>query len=122
MDDKPLYLRLGGREGIHALMQDVVGNHFANPALCTRYEHASKSRDELAKGAAEFFCTGLSGIPTYEGASLAEVHAGMNVSEAEFVAAIDDILDAMAKHGIGEAERAEALGILWGMKGDVVHR
>ena len=121
MDQKPLYLRLGGREGIHALMEDVVANHLANPALCTRYEHAGKPPEELARGAAEFFCAGLSGIPTYEGRPLAEVHAGMNVSEAEFVAAIDDILAAMATHGIGEAEQAEALRILWSMKGEVVH-
>ncbi len=59
-------------------------------------------------------------MPTYTGRPLAEVHAGMNVSDEEFVAVIDDIMKAMDASGVGELEQAEALRILWGMKGDVV--
>jgi hemoglobin len=120
MEQSPLFDRIGGRDGIYALIEQVVANHFANPAVCTRYEHGTMSRDELVRGAAEFFCTGLSGVPTYEGKPLAAVHAGMNISDHEFVAVIDDILAAMTARGIGELEQAEALKILWGMKGEVV--
>jgi len=120
MEQTPLFDRLGGREGLHGLLEKVVANHFANPLVCTRYENAKASRDELLEGAFEFFCTGLSGVPTYEGLPLADAHRGMNVSDQEFVAVIDDIVKAMDAHGIGELEQAEALKILWDMKPDVV--
>jgi hemoglobin len=45
----------------------------------------------------------------------------MNISDAEFVAVLDDILEAMAKHGIGEREKAEVLAIAYSMKGEIVH-
>ena len=120
MEQVPLFERLGGREGIHALLEQVVANHFVNPMVCTRYEHAAKTQEQLREAAAEFFCTGLSGVPTYTGLPLAEAHAGMNVSNDEFVAVLDDVLAAMEAHGVGELEQAEALKILWGMKAEVV--
>ncbi len=117
----PLFERLGGRDGIYAIARQLVDNHLENPAIASRYATASKSRDQLVAGAAEFFCTGLSGVETYEGASLVEVHTGMNVSDAEFVAVLDDAIDAMRKVGVGDLEQAEVLHILYGMKSEVVH-
>lgn len=120
MSQPSLFERLGGRPGIHALMERVVDNHLANPAVATRFAHANMSRDELVEGGFEFFCTGLSGEPTYDGRPLPEAHRGMNISDREFNAVLDDILEAMKAQGIGELEQAEALQILYGMKPDVV--
>ena len=120
MEQASLFDRLGGREGLHELMEKIVTNHFANPTVCTRYENAKASRAELVEGAFEFFCTGLSGVPTYTGLSLVDAHRGMNVSDQEFVAVFDDILKAMTAQGVGELEQAEALKILWGMKPEIV--
>ena len=122
MDHAPLFDRLGGRDGIHALVERVLDNHFANPVVRTRFEHANMTKDQMVEGGFEFFCTGLSGIPTYTGRSIPEAHAGMNISDAEFNAVLDDILDAMASNGIGELEQAEALRILYSMRTDVVGR
>jgi hemoglobin len=47
-------------------------------------------------------------------------HAGMNISEQEFVAALDDILAALDKNGVGPGERQELLSVLYSMKADVV--
>lgn len=43
--------------------------------------------------------------------SMLETHRGMNISEAEFVAVLDDILAALTKHEVGEREKAELLAI-----------
>ena len=122
MEQTPLFERLGGRDGIHALVQKVLDNHFVNPAVRTRFEHARMTKDEMVQGGFEFFCTGLSGIPTYTGRPIPETHAGMNISDAEFNAVLDDILAAMASLGFGELEQAEALKILYGMRTEVVGR
>jgi len=47
-------------------------------------------------------------------------HKGMNINEQELVAAIDDILEAMAKNGYDQAEKNEVVAILYSLKGDVV--
>ncbi len=120
MEQAPLFERLGGREGIAKVVEDVMVNHFANPLISTRFSHATQTVQQMTDHAVEFFCTGLSGVPTYTGRALPDAHAGMNISEQEFLAAIDDILAAMAKNGAGELEQAEVLKILYGMKGDVI--
>jgi hemoglobin len=120
METIPLFERLGERDGVRRLAERVVDNHLANPLIGTRYANASKDRDGLVAGVTEFFCTGLSGVPTYEGLPVADVHRGMNIDEAEFVAVLDDTIAAMVSLGIGDAEQAEVLQILYSQKGDVV--
>ena len=120
MEQIPLFERLGGRDGIRTMAERLVDNHFENPAIATRYANASKDRDALVAGATEFFCTGLTGVPTYEGAELPEVHRGMNISDTEFVAVLDDAIAAMNSLGVGEQEQGEVLAILYSMKPGVV--
>jgi hemoglobin len=67
MEQAPLFERLGGRDGVYALMKQVLENHLANPVVGTRFQHARMTRPEMLEGGAEFFCTGLSGVPTYTG-------------------------------------------------------
>ena len=45
----------------------------------------------------------------------------MAISEAEFVAVLDDILEGMKRHNVGEREKAEVLAIAYSMKGEIVH-
>ncbi len=120
MEQEPLYDRLGGRDGVRKLTEQVLENHYANPMVGTRFQHANMSRDELISSATEFFCTGLSGVATYQGRDMPTAHAGMNISAAEFVAVLDDVLSAMRKLGHGELEQAEVLKIMYDMKPDVV--
>ena len=120
MDQAPLFERLGGRDGIAKVVADVMTNHLANPVISTRFTHATQTVQQMTDHAVEFFCTGLSGVPTYTGRALPDAHAGMNISEQEFLAAIDDILAALRTHGVGDLEQAEVLAILYGMKEAVI--
>ena len=47
-------------------------------------------------------------------------HKGMNVSEQEFVAVVDDAMAALEINDVDPATRNEVLGILWSLKGEVV--
>jgi uncharacterized protein (TIGR03086 family) len=115
-----LYERIGGRPALERIVPDVIALHLANPVVGHRFRAASTPVPELTRLAIEFFATGLSGEPTYDGRSMVETHAGMAITDAEFVAVLDDILLALDRHGIGPTERAELLAIAYGMKGDIV--
>lgn len=49
-----------------------------------------------------------------------ETSPGVAASEAEFLAVVDDVMEALAHHGIGDQEKSEVLSILYSMKGDII--
>ncbi|HEY2927956.1 group I truncated hemoglobin [Piscinibacter sp.] len=114
-----LYERLGGEERIKRLAADIIDNHYRNPLIRSRFEKVS-DRAALERHSVEFLCAGSGGPQTYTGRDLVSAHKGMNVSEQELVAAIDDILAAMTKNGYDQAEKNEVVAILYSLKGDVV--
>ena len=62
----------------------------------------------------------LRGPETYTGKDLLTAHKGMNISEQEYIAAIDDVLSAMEKHGAPQPERDDVVAILYSLKGQVI--
>lgn len=45
----------------------------------------------------------------------------MNVSEAEYMAAIDDILAVLKKHAIDEQTEKDVLAIAYSLKSEILH-
>ena len=121
MSEATLYDRLGGEKRIRAIVQDIVANHHNNPVIKPRYDNANKSDAELVDLVVDLIGMGTGGPQEYKGKDMREAHRGMNVSEAEFVAVLDDILAALEKHQVGEREKGELLAIAYSMKGDIVH-
>ena len=118
-DTVSLYDRLGRVDGITRIVGDVMDAHLANPAIKTRFE-ASKDLDHARKMAVEFFCAGCGGPECYTGRDLLVAHKGMNISEQEYMAAMDDILLALEKNDIDPATRGEVTAILYSLKGQVI--
>jgi hemoglobin len=93
---KTLYDRLGGTAGIAQLVDDAVEAHLNNPVIKTRFENA-KDIEHAKKMSVEFFCVGSGGPETYSGRDMLSTHRGMNISEQEFIAVVDDIFEVMDK-------------------------
>ena len=47
-------------------------------------------------------------------------HTGMNISPAEYIYAVDDILKVLDEHNIDAASRSEVLSILWSLKSMII--
>jgi hemoglobin len=47
-------------------------------------------------------------------------HKGMNISEQEFIAAVDDILSAMDKNHLTDDVKKDVLAVLYSLKGQVI--
>ena len=114
-----LYERLGRREGITRITRQLMSNHLANPLVKTRFE---KSEDlaRVERRAIEFFCAGTGGPETYTGQDMLATHRGMNISEQEFMAVIDDAMAALETCSIDAPTRNEVLAVLWSMKREVI--
>ncbi|MEP4147710.1 MAG: group 1 truncated hemoglobin [Halioglobus sp.] len=113
-----LYERLGGTDGITNIASDLVDIHMQNPRISPRY--ANSDVDKVKNGAATFFITGTGGPSVYEGKDMLATHKGMNIDAEEFLAVLDDALQALEKNNIGQREKEEVLYIFYSMKADIV--
>ena len=116
---KTLYDRLGGTAGIAQLVDDVVEAHLNNPVINTRFEHA-KNIEQSKKMLVEFFCIGAGGPEAYSGRDMLSTHRGMNISEQEFIAAVDDVFEAMDKNQLDDDVKKDVLSILYSLKSEII--
>lgn len=120
-----LYERLGGADNIRRLVDDAVAAHMDNPVIRVRFLPYLENPVLLQKTKqllADFFTAGSGGDVEYTGRSMPEAHRGMNLSEAEYMAATDDILAVLKRHEIDEATRNEVLAIVYSLKDDIMHQ
>lgn len=113
-----LYERLGGERNIRAIAADIVDNHLRNELVRPRF--ANSDRNRLIRLATEFICMGTGGPQQYSGKDMRAAHRGLNISEQEYMAVVDDILAALDKHAVGAQERSEMLSIAYGLKGEIL--
>lgn len=114
-----LYQRLGEAEGIARIVEDVMANHLANPLVKTRFENI-KDLERAKRMAREFFGAGSGGPDPYTGKDMVAAHQGMNISEQEYLAAMDDIVGAMDKNQCDGATKNDVIAILYSLKGHII--
>ncbi len=121
---KNLYERLGGAKGIATLVDDIVEAHMNNPLVKARFLPYRGNPDHLAavkQHTRNFLGAGSGGPEQYSGRSMPETHRGMNISEQEYMAVIDDILGALDKNKIDEQSRKDVLAIAYSLKEQIIH-
>jgi hemoglobin len=124
METRTLFERLGRSCGIERIVDEVASRHLENPVIAARfrpYLQQPQKLQALKEHLARFLEMGSGGPQRYAGRDMKSAHAGMNISPAEYMAAIDDILAALAHVGIDQQTRNDVLAIAWSLKGDVIH-
>lgn len=120
-----LFDRLGGTAGITTIVHDVLEAHMNNPAISARFLPYKEEPERLARivqNTIDFFCAGSGGGTNYLGRTMEVTHRGMNISPAEYVHVVDDILLTLNKHGKGEDSKKEVLAILWSLKDMIISK
>ena len=121
--EEPLFARLGGIEGISAIVDDVVDAHLNNPAIKDRFIPLTKNPEyfeSFKQHVKDFFGAGTGGDVTYTGRDMANAHKGLGLSGMEFVDAISDILIVLEKHEIDVESKKDVLYILYSFKDQVI--
>jgi hemoglobin len=124
MSNVSLFERLGGSSGIEALVEEIVALHMENPIIRTRFRPYLETPDKLSmtkKHLCAFLEAGSGGKAQYTGRSMQAAHRGMNISEAEYMAALDDILAGLRKRSVDEQTQKDVLAIAYSLKGDILH-
>ncbi|MGE3274383.1 MAG: group 1 truncated hemoglobin [Vicinamibacterales bacterium] len=123
METTSLFERLGRSPGIERIVDEVASRHVANPVIGARFRPYLEQPDKLAAikaHLAHFLEMGSGGPMRYTGRDMRTTHTGMNISPAEYMAAMDDIMEALAHVGVDEQTRKDVLAMTWAIKGDIV--
>ncbi len=118
-----LYERLGKANGIAALADDMVEAHMCNAEIKARFLPYKEDPDklkQLKKHLVNFLSAGSGGSEQYTGRDMPTAHRGMNISEAEYMAATDDIMMVLNQHGIDEESRKDVLAITNSLKEQII--
>jgi hemoglobin len=126
---QPLFERLGGEQGITAIVEDFTARALADPrvnwerkgvkrgGLFSREESAAwnptpQSVTTLKKHLVQFLALASGGPAKYDGGEMKNVHAGMRIANPEFDAVIGDLKASLDKLRIPDKEQKELLAIV----------
>jgi hemoglobin len=113
-----LYARLGGTPVVSALVSETIEKVAA--AESTKRSFDKVNLQHVKDMLAEQICSLTGGGCTYTGDTMRDVHAGHQITNAEFFELVEVLRVAMRQHGVPLAARNELLEILAPMKRDVV--
>ena len=116
-----LYTRLGGYDAIAAVSDDFIGRLAADKQL-SRFivGHSQDSLMKLRQHVVEFLCNATGGPCVYMGRDMKTAHKGMQITDAEWNATVENLVKALDKNKVDPKDKSELLGMLGPMKADIV--
>ncbi|MGD0387721.1 MAG: group 1 truncated hemoglobin [Tepidisphaeraceae bacterium] len=126
---KPLYDRLGGNMMISVIVEDFVGRaagdprvNFTRTGTNAEWQATPENVDKLKVHLTEFFDAATGGSEEYHGRDMHSVHAGMQITNAEFDAIEADLAKSLAKYDVPATETAEVMAIVELTRKDIVEQ
>ncbi len=122
---KSLYVRLGGKPAITAVVEEFVNIVAADTRINSFFAKTASEPTRLAKFKGllvDQICEASGGPCKYKGLDMKTSHKGLGISDADFGALVEDLVKALDKFKVGETEKNELLGALGPMKADIVEK
>lgn len=118
--DDSLYQALGGQSGIERIVEGLLINIADNPQIVGHF--AETDIDRLNQKLIEQFCVESGGPCEYTGDSMRDSHAGLNLTEADFNALVEDLIDAMQDLDVPVTAQNRLLARLAPMRSEIIYR
>ena len=123
--DDALYKSLGGKKAITAVVDEFVARVAADDRINGFFQQTASDPARLAKfkmNLIDQICQAAGGPCVYKGRDMKTAHTGMGVSGSDFNALVEDLVGALDKFKVKEADKNAILGVLGPMKGDIVEK
>lgn len=118
--ERSLYERIGGREAIHALTDEIIRLHLENDEIKHIFDDVNT--DQLSDQVTDFMVAGYGGEGEYTGRDMIQAHAHLGITDEHFLAGGMDIKQALKNLGHGEAVTQEVICSLMPFHEQVVSR
>jgi hemoglobin len=120
-----LYKRLGGKAAIDGLVSDFIDGLLGSVELNRQNPkvgaaHARVNLTALKKKVADLFCRLAGGPCEYSGRSLKAVHAPLDITEADWAIAAQQLVKILNEHNIPRSDQDELLAAIATTKSDIV--
>jgi len=123
-EEKSLYERLGGLEGISLVVSDFVDVFIQDQVIMSNPRVKERKTPESAPyikyQVTTMVCQATGGPCEYTGLDMREAHKGLNVSDGEWDRMVEIFAETLARHNVPERETQELFGILGPTKEDIV--
>ncbi len=121
MDNKSLYERLGGYDGINAFTDDLLPRLQGDSQLGRFWQH--RGDDGIAREKqllVDYLCANAGGPMLYTGRDMKTSHKGMNISESDWAIFIEHAGATMDALQVPQQEREDVAAFVTSLKGDIV--
>jgi hemoglobin len=115
---KSLYDRLGGKDALTAVVDDFVAKLAADQRINARFTNSDVPHLKLML--VEQICEAAGGPCKYSGKDMKTAHTGMNITEDEFNALVEDLGKSLDQFKVGKDEQQQLVGALAPMKPQIV--
>jgi hemoglobin len=113
-----LYRALGGTDGITKVVDAALAEIHGDLRINTFFEKTDMA--DLRRLLIEQICAATGGPCEYTGRSMEEAHSGLNISDADFDAFVEDLVRAMDSQKVPKDLQKQLLGLLGPMRPQVV--
>jgi hemoglobin len=122
--EKSLYERLGGVYAIATVVDAFIEKLYVNDILNAN-PAIKEARDRVPKAGlkhrlTEMVCQGTGGPEKYNGRTMKDAHAHLNITEKEWQAMVADFVKTLNEFKVPEKEQKELLDIVESTKPDIV--
>jgi len=118
-----LFDRLGGRGAIVSVVDTFVANVAGDARINKRFARVAGDAAALSQFKGKLvdqICQATGGPCTYTGLDMKTAHQGMNLTDGDFDALVEDLVKSLDAHKVPQAEKDELLGMLGPMRADIV--
>lgn len=105
-----LYAQLGGQTTIEQVVDNFIHEIEFDAVIFAYFKNSDV--DRFREKLVEHLCQLTGGPCDYTGDTMAQVHGGMNISEADFNRGVDLFINAMTKADIPHRQQNKVLAIL----------
>jgi len=120
-----LYKHLGGKVAVTAVVNEFVARVAADQRINGFFAATAADPKRLAAFKAKLvdqICEASGGPCKYKGKDMKSAHAGMGIQSNQFDALVEDLVGALDKFKVADADKQALLGVLGPMKSDIVTR
>lgn len=125
---KSLYDRLGGVSAISAVVDQFITNVAADPNMVRTFtpllQEVQKGNTArltaLRNNLIDQIGEASGGPQKYTGKDMVTAHKGMKITDTEFNSLVNDLVMALNKFNVPSTEQNELLGVLGGLKSQIV--
>lgn len=121
MNEKTLYDRLGGYDGICAVANDLLPRLQADPRLARYWQHRGDDGVRREKQLLIDFLSSSAGGPLYyTGRDMKTTHRGMKISDSDWSAFLGHLNATLDAFQVPQVEREQVVAFVQSTKRDIV--